>query len=185
MKQKKLKLTCGKHIDIYQNLFSLAERSYFAEYALNSFFKLGGGSNKANKLKGESYFSCVLSTNDEENFGLTNFPVIKKLFKKYNRKESWINATHHGSIYYTHTDIAYNSSNKEDWLTLLYCVNLSWDTEQGGEIMFFNDIGEKEIAVDFIPGQLIAFDSSIGHRAAFSYGHIEPRIMYVCKLKSI
>lgn len=181
MNNKTLSLSCGKKIDVYQNIFTLSEREFFMNFALHSLYRIGKGTGEFNKFRNESFFTSYFSDTDDEQFQFNNSNTIKDITNKFLKSISWINATHHGSFYSTHTDHSVISTDKAQKITLLYCLNVFWDKEHGGEIMFNNSYGEKEIAVDFIPGQVIKFDSTLGHRAAFSYGHIEPRYVYVCQ----
>lgn len=181
MNNKTLRLTCGKKIDVYQNIFTMSEREFFMDFAFRSLYRIGRGSTDFNKFKNESYFTSHFSDEDDEKFQFNNSNTIKDITDKFVKHMSWINATHHGSLYSTHTDHSIIPTSKVQKITLLYCLNVFWDKEHGGEIMFSNSYGEKEIAVDFIPGQIIKFESTLAHRAAFSYGHIEPRYVYVCQ----
>jgi hypothetical protein len=176
MKEKILNLSCGSKIEIYQDVFEYNLRTHFLVFVLQSKYWFGRGSSintRHNRLG--SFFSCEFSADDDRNFGFNETEIVKKLTKNYKREKSWVNASLPGSWYYTHSD-----SIKES-LTLLYPINVYWDTEHGGETLFYNSYGEKEIAVDFIPGQIIKFDGRIPHKPAMISGNFEPRFMYTCQ----
>lgn len=48
-------------------------------------------------------------------------------------------------------------------LTALWFVCERWDTEWGGETLFFDDAGDAQIAVSPKPGRLLLFDGAIRH----------------------
>ena len=48
-------------------------------------------------------------------------------------------------------------------LTALWFVCERWDTEWGGETLFYDDAGDAEIAVSPKPGRLLLFDGAIRH----------------------
>ena len=178
MKNKTLKLSCGKKIEIYHDIFTLSQREWFMSFAANSSFKTGRISGSGSMFRPGNFFSCLFNAEDDNNFGLSSLEQVIRITKNTPCR-SWLNSTITGSWYYTHTD--YHSLEVNKRKTLLYNVNMFWDTEHGGETLFYNSYGEKEIAIDFIPGQVIFFDSSLGHRPAVSQGHIEPRFIYVAQ----
>jgi hypothetical protein len=179
MIHKILTTTCGSEIHIYQNLFTISQCDFFADFAINSKYQVGRFSSSASKLKPGNFFSCAFSDDDDERFGLTSTPQVKEIIGNVSKRLSWINATITGSWYFTHSDIHDNGSSDKEYLTLLFNINRFWDTEHGGETLFYNKHGEKELAVDFIPGQLIVFDSRLAHKPALSDGNTDPRFIFV------
>jgi hypothetical protein len=58
-----------------------------------------------------------------------------------------------------HSDTSY-----ENKITVLYHANYEWDTNWGGENLFYNDIvTDISKAVLYVPGRLVVFDSRIPH----------------------
>jgi len=184
MDYKQLTLSCGKKINIYKNLFTSHEREHFKDFAQHSVYKVGRQSTAFTLNKPGCFFSSYYSDQEDHAFGFNNTSLIKKLTENFIRVSSWVNATIPGSMYYSHVDKISLGLDKK-YLTILYCVNGYWDEENGGEILFHNSYGDKEIAVDFSPGQVILFDSLIPHKPAYSYGHFEPRFMYVCVYEEV
>lgn len=182
MKQKNLKLSCGANIEIYQDLLTMSQRQYFHRFALLSSYQFGRASSLSTSFKPGSFFSCFFTEEDDKNFGLSEVSSIKEIVGDYTSKVSWINATLPGCWFYPHTDLpSKEDENTERKISLLYNINTSWDTSHGGEMLFYNSYGEKEIAIDFVPGQLIFFDSKLLHKPAITAGHYEPRYIYVCQ----
>ena len=176
MNHKILKLTCGSIIEIYDSVFTISEMTHFYEFSFHSKYKFGRGSNIASSsTKLGSFFSCVFSEEDDANFSFNSKNIVQDITKGFKRKISWINATLPGSWYYGHIDSV------EETITLLYANNMYWDPEHGGETLFYNSYGIKEIAIDFTPGRIIKFDGRLKHKPAMSAGHFEPRYMYTCQ----
>ena len=179
MNHKTLKTSCGREIKIFHNVFPIFQHEFFVAYAQNSFYKVGRHSGPGSFDKPGNFFSCILTDEDDNNFGLNNTSEAKNILGNLKRRMSWINTTITGSWYYSHVDWMDDGNDKKKYYTLLFNVNRFWDTEHGGETLFYNIYGEKEIAVDFIPGQVIIFDSRLAHKPAISDGNTEPRYMYV------
>jgi hypothetical protein len=179
MNHKTLVTTCGRKINIFQNVFPIFKHEFFISYAQNSFYKIGRKSGNGSTDKPGNFFSCNFTDEDDYNFGLNNTPEVKNILGNAKRRCSWINSTITGSWYYSHVDWIDNGRDDKEYVTLLFNINRFWDTEHGGETLFYNIYGEKEIAVDFIPGQIIVFDSRLAHKPALSDGNTEPRYIYV------
>lgn len=178
MNHKILTTTCGRKIQIFQNVFPTFKHEYFINFAQNSSYKIGRRSGPGSLDKPGNFFSCNFTEEDDNNFRFNDTSEVKNILGNVRRKNSWINSTITGSWYYSHVDSFYEPDDIE-CITLLFNVNRFWDNEHGGETLFYNIYGEKEIAVDFIPGQIIVFDSRLAHKPAISDGNTEPRYMYV------
>lgn len=64
-----------------------------------------------------------------------------------------------GDSLLTHVDALPNARE----LTALWFVAERWDTEWGGETLFFDEAGDAQIAVSARPGRLLLFDGAIRH----------------------
>ncbi|HET9472678.1 MAG TPA: 2OG-Fe(II) oxygenase [Steroidobacteraceae bacterium] len=71
----------------------------------------------------------------------------------------YTNFASYGDTLLTHTDALPNLRE----LTALWFVCASWDTEWGGETLFYDDAGDAQVAVSPKPGRLLLFDGSIRH----------------------
>ena len=79
--------------------------------------------------------------------------------ERYLPYRAYTNFASFGDLLLTHTDA--QPGVRE--LTALWFVCDRWDTEWGGETLFFDDAGDAEIAVSPKPGRLMLFDGAIRH----------------------
>ena len=172
---KILKLSCGSVINIYQNVFPRVTMDFFHQFACASKYSYGRSSDFASRRnKLGSFFSCELTKEDDANFHFNENEIVIKITGKRTRTKSWINATETGSQYFPHAD--------GHCLTLLYYINPIWNTDYGGETFFYDfHKNEKEIAVDFVPGQIVTFNGVLTHKPGLVLGNPEPRYVYTCQ----
>lgn len=71
----------------------------------------------------------------------------------------YTNFASYGDTLLTHVDALPNLRE----LTALWFVCESWDTEWGGETLFYDDAGDAQVAVSPRPGRLLLFDGAIRH----------------------
>ena len=71
----------------------------------------------------------------------------------------YTNYSSYGDMLLTHVDAVAGSRE----LTALWYLCESWDTEWGGETLFYDDAGDAQIAVSPRPGRLLLFDGAIRH----------------------
>ena len=64
-----------------------------------------------------------------------------------------------GDLLFTHVDALPNARE----LTALWFLSEKWDTEWGGETLFYDAAGDAQIAVSPKPGRLVLFDGAIRH----------------------
>jgi SM-20-related protein len=64
-----------------------------------------------------------------------------------------------GDLLLTHVDALPNARE----LTALWFLAERWDTEWGGETLFYDDSGDAQLAVSPKPGRLVLFDGAIRH----------------------
>ena len=65
-----------------------------------------------------------------------------------------------GNVSFIHSD-----SPTEDTVSVLYYCNSSWDSEWGGETIFYDDNDDAEAAISIKPGRVVVFDGALKHRA--------------------
>jgi len=71
----------------------------------------------------------------------------------------YTNYAAYGDVLLTHVDAVAGARE----LTALWYLCDRWDTEWGGETLFYTDEGDAEIAVSPRPGRLLLFDGAIRH----------------------
>lgn len=182
IRKKSLKTSCGKFIDIYDNVFMFREQEFFENFFMDSYYQY--------KKAASSYSTSHLPTTflhsryKEDDVNRLNFfypENIKKILDSYGELEfstAWVNLSLPGTYCQKHSDIGSQFGTEQ--LTIMYYGTTTWQDSFGGETFFYNENGEKEIVVDYIPGRVVIFDSSIPHKPAFSYGHEVGRYVFVC-----
>jgi hypothetical protein len=178
---KTLTTSCGGTIQIIDDVFTFNEKHHFKMFAQSALYSLGRSSSELWEHKQGTFFSSTFNEVDDRNFGLMQSDSAKEkiswLWKNRGIFRSWLNATLPGSRYYFHRD-SQEKGNK----TLLYYVNMEWDPEDGGETLFANKDCEVEIAVSYIPGRVVIFDSDLPHKPSLTADSVEPRFIYTCQL---
>jgi Rps23 Pro-64 3,4-dihydroxylase Tpa1-like proline 4-hydroxylase len=79
--------------------------------------------------------------------------------EKYQPYRVYTNFASFGDTLLTHVDAAPNARE----LTALWFLSERWDTEWGGETLFYDDAGDAQLAVSPKPGRLLLFDGAIRH----------------------
>jgi SM-20-related protein len=79
--------------------------------------------------------------------------------EKYAPYRVYTNFAAFGDLLLTHVDALPNARE----LTALWFLSEKWDTEWGGETLFYDDAGDAQIAVSPKPGRLVLFDGAIRH----------------------
>lgn len=79
--------------------------------------------------------------------------------ERYSPYRVYTNYAAFGDTLFTHVDALPNARE----LTALWFVAEQWDTEWGGETLFFTSTGDAQIAVSPKPGRLLLFDGAIRH----------------------
>jgi Rps23 Pro-64 3,4-dihydroxylase Tpa1-like proline 4-hydroxylase len=74
---------------------------------------------------------------------------------------AYVNSSVYGDSYYSHRDCPETSQN----VTVLYYANLIWQTDWGGETIFYNDDEDAVLAVSPRPGRVVVARGAILHRA--------------------
>lgn len=74
---------------------------------------------------------------------------------------AYVNSSVYGDSYFSHRDCPETSSN----VTVLYYANLIWQTDWGGETIFYNDDEDAVLVVSPKAGRLVVARGAILHRA--------------------
>jgi hypothetical protein len=167
MRHRVIKTSSNKSIEIFDDVFTSSEKSYFEYYIQNKPHTLGSTSNTELWQRNKTFFKSNFTESDINEFGFLNsnsfIPIEQHVSsEKFNVRSCWSIASSPFSTQYYHVDCLSPNANGK---TLLYYVNNRWNTNWGGETVFSNDSGESEIIVDYISGRVVIFDSSILHKA--------------------
>jgi Rps23 Pro-64 3,4-dihydroxylase Tpa1-like proline 4-hydroxylase len=79
--------------------------------------------------------------------------------EKYQPYRSYTNFSSFGDLLLPHVDALPNARE----LTALWFICESWESDWGGETLFYDDTGDAELAVSPKPGRLLLFDGAIRH----------------------
>jgi hypothetical protein len=150
----------GYAIDVYDDLFTLAERTQFYNYISNSSFKFGWEDTSEIEYGNYRYFYSSYNNKDRENLGifdsLSRYDDLNYTLHQYNITKSIVNLSIPVNTYFNHSHV-------EDKV-LLYYANLRWKEEWGGETLFYDDsLNDILFASPFTPGRVILFDGQIPH----------------------
>ena len=75
-------------------------------------------------------------------------------------QRAYVNASAYGDTYYAHRDCSAHRKH----VTLLYYVNLAWQTDWGGETIFYDDDQDAQLVVTPKAGRVVAARGAILHR---------------------
>jgi hypothetical protein len=154
-------LTLGwdnRELSAYDDLFTFAERDQMYDYALNLKYTV----NRLNsEIPSQSAFPTLKASVPFIDLIKLNFlkREILDVIKNYRLRDAYVNLGTASDKYFFHVDSPF----AED-LTLLYYVNTDWQDSWEGQTHFSNESGTLVNArVDFKPGRLVVFDSTIPH----------------------
>jgi hypothetical protein len=77
-------------------------------------------------------------------------------------QRAYVNSSVYGDSYFIHRDCPEN----ENHVTALYYANLEWETDWGGETIFYNDAYDAELVVSPRPGRVVVARGAILHRGS-------------------
>jgi SM-20-related protein len=80
--------------------------------------------------------------------------------ERFTDQRAYVNSSVFGDGYYTHRDC----EPQEKHVTALYYANLEWQTDWGGETIYFNDSEDAELVVSPRPGRVVIARGAILHR---------------------
>lgn len=91
--------------------------------------------------------------------------VLRGFFKEekegdYRCFRTYCNMASFGDMLMTHQDC---DPDKDNVVTALWYICHRWETDWGGETLFFNDEGDAEFVVSPRPGRLAIFDGGLTH----------------------
>jgi SM-20-related protein len=97
--------------------------------------------------------------------------AVERLFpnEQFSDQRAYVNCSVYGDSYYLHRDCAA----EEQHVTALYYANPEWQTDWGGETIYYNDEEDAELAITPRPGRLVIARGAVLHR-----GHVPARHCY-------
>ena len=102
--------------------------------------------------------------------------------RRYRPYRAYTNHASYGDMLFTHTDAQPGS----DEFTALWFLCEKWETEWGGETLFFDESGDARFVCSPRPGRLVLFDGAIRHAGrAPSRICFAPRYTFAIKLERI
>lgn len=164
MRHQKRYTTDNKVIDIYDDVFSQAEREYHIDFTYKSKYTLNNAFGGSFWIKDKNIFVSSFDSEDLSNFNFLDtdsFEPIQKTLINFDINNCYAHVSSLASNFYYHVDTSLENVGK----TLLYYVNPRWDRNWGGETLFANRNGECEVSVEYRPGRIVVFDADIEHKA--------------------
>ena len=88
--------------------------------------------------------------------------TVERLFpdERFSDQRAYVNCSVYGDSYYLHRDCAAQEPN----VTALYYANPEWQPDWGGEIIYYNDEEDAELAITPRPGRLVIARGAVLHR---------------------
>jgi hypothetical protein len=160
---KHLQLSSGKNIWIFDDVFKFNDVQAMELFCQKSAYRLGATSTPLLNNAKYTFMQSVFSVEDVNNFGVFNSEETKQFNFLLGGKvfdAAWVLASAKSDKFFYHSDVSKGDSG----VTVLYCVNSTWDKDWGNEMLFASDICEVEHAVAYRPNRVIVFDSVIPHK---------------------
>jgi SM-20-related protein len=96
--------------------------------------------------------------------------------QRFRAQRAYINQSVYGDVYQMHRDLSD--------VTVLYYANLNWETDWGGETIYFDDDCDAQLVVSPRPGRLLVARGNILHRGSVPTRDCpEPRFTIAYKLR--
>ena len=76
--------------------------------------------------------------------------------ERFRAQRAYINHSVYGDTYHMHRDFSA--------VTVLYYANLAWETDWGGETIYFDDNSDAQVVVSPRPGRMVIARGAILHR---------------------
>jgi SM-20-related protein len=151
----------GRDIHVFDGLVPPAESArYFAALSGAAFTRTETARSDAAEYR---HWVCEMPL---ENLPRTSLwqateKVVAELWpgERFRPYRVYTNYASYGDTLLTHVDAPPNTRE----LTALWFLSERWDTEWGGETLFYDDSGDAQIAVSPRPGRLLLFDGAIRH----------------------
>jgi len=157
-----LKSSVENDIKILDNIFPYHYHQSLFNYTISSRYFPNHGSNPFSKEKNfTTRFACNLSKNDFFNTGLV--PYIKKIANEIGQ-DLFLMKYYIGHYSKSTSTDSHNDSSGPNHVTILVYPNIEWEDLWAGDIKFYSDNSPFHRVVDFKPGRVIVFDSTIRHK---------------------
>jgi hypothetical protein len=104
--------------------------------------------------------------------------IAEEMFtgERFRPQRAYINSSVYGDAYHIHRD--------QSAVTVLYYANLLWQSDWGGETIYFDDDYDAQLVVSPLPGRLVVSRGAILHRATVpTRGCPEKRLTIAYKLR--
>jgi hypothetical protein len=104
--------------------------------------------------------------------------IAEEMFagERFKPQRAYINHSVYGDAYCMHRDLSA--------VTVLYYANLFWETDWGGETIYFNDNNDAQIVVSPRPGRMVVARGAILHRGTVPTRDCShARLTIACKLR--
>jgi hypothetical protein len=84
--------------------------------------------------------------------------IAEEMFagERFKPQRAYINHSVYGDTYHMHRDFSA--------VTVLYYANLVWETDWGGETIYFDDNNDAQVVVSPLPGRMVIARGAILHR---------------------
>lgn len=169
MKHKEFLIDGRRKIEVYDDVFTAAEKYHMYLYMVNSKYSVTRVSvpiPEAHSVR--KTLSCPLSLRETLNMGFfSNKFVVDYLRKQPKENQLRLNQAYillctSGDLYQYHVD-----SVTENNITGLYYANIDWRPEWEGETHFSDEkMAEILYTSSFLSGRLVFFDSTIPHKSS-------------------
>ena len=157
-----LKSSVENDIKILDNIFPYYYHQSLFDYTINSKYSPNHGSNQFSKEKNfTTRFACQLNKNDFFNTGL--IPYIRRIANEIGQ-DLFLTKYYIGHYGKSTSADAHTDTCDPNHISILIYPNLEWDDLWAGDIKFYSDDSPFHRTVDFKPGRVIVFDSTIRHK---------------------
>lgn len=155
----------GKTIEVWDNLFTFAERSKMFASMRDIPFQFWSAYDTLITDQASSFIiKSVWRKEDFYNFDIFSSPGAEPLvsiFKNYSFQRAWVNLQTPIDKLRYHSDMV-----EPNCKSMLIYLNLNWNKEWHSPTVFrSDDLSETEFISDFVPGRVVVFDSDIPHKA--------------------
>ena len=183
MNEKNIITTNGKHIDVFDDIFSYTEADNIYYHLSNGFFKVNGTDNRYNN---DYQIYSNYSLGELASFGFLDFDGFKYLNDRYGLLSD------SRRIIQIRTNFSTSAENNKvhcdsmkGGITFLYYLNPTWDITWGGHTLFLNEtLTDVEYTSLYTPNRAIVFDGSIPHLISTPNSNTEkPRLSLAIQLR--
>lgn len=157
-----LKSSIENDIKVLDNIFPYRYHQSLFNYTINSRYTPNHGSNPFSKEKDfTTRFSSQLNKNDFFNTGL--IPYIGRIANEIGQ-DLFLTKYYIGHYSKSTSTDAHTDTSGPNTITILIYPNVEWEDIWAGDIKFYSDDSPFHRTVDFKPGRVIVFDSTIRHK---------------------